>query len=692
MKILFFTVFYPSVGGMEAMAEILANEWTRLGMQVIVVTRSADDSQRAKREFPYPVIRNPKPAEFLRLMRNTDVFVQNAVALRGIWPLLLARKPLVVRHGAWYGSDLLGRLKQWMTRLATNVAISHGVANQLPAPSTVIYNPYDGQVFRLLGGMTRDRDLIFVGRLVTDKGVDVLLDALALLKSRGSTPSLTIVGDGVERLKLVKRADDLGISAQVKFSGYQEPSEIARLLNQHKVLVVPSRHEPFGNVAVEGIACGCVVIGTIVGGLPEAIGSCGLTFQNENVGELADRISDVFTDVELPQRLLAAAVAHLENRQPRQVAARYLEIIRQASDDFYGTGRPKAARPAKPLQILIHSRFYPSVGGIETVASILAHEWQRLGRRVTVITDVRRPEKTARNFPFPVHYRPGPVRWLRLLREADVFVHMNVSLRRLWPVLLVRRPWVAVHHTCYYISRDGRRDWREKLKIKIIRLAQDNIAVSHYVARQTNLACKVIPNPYDDQVFAPVGSGRRERELVFVGRLVSDKGCEQLIHALGQLRERGLEPRLTVIGDGPERPALEHLAVSLHLQGQIAFTGIQTQGQVAERLRRHEIMIVPSLWEEPFGVAALEGAACGCVVLGSDGGGLPEAIGETGMTFKRGDVNDLTLSLIHLLQHPEVWNRYRAAALTHLKQHQPKQIALQYLEVFQNAVEHFNKK
>ena len=68
------------------------------------------------------------------------------------------------------------------------------------------------------------------------------------------------------------------------------------------------------------------------------------------------------------------------------------------------------------MRLLIHSRFYPNVGGIETVASILAHEWTAAGVDVSVITDVPACPEEKKVFPFPVYHRPGPRLFLRLVR------------------------------------------------------------------------------------------------------------------------------------------------------------------------------------------------------------------------------------------------------------------------------------
>ncbi len=333
MKILFYTVFYPSVGGMEAIAEILADEWTRSGHEVTIVTRVLEDPRVAKRTFAYPIVRNPGVREFLRLTRGADVFMQNGISLRGLWPLLLVRRPYVVKHGIWYDSpeDTWGFLKKWVSRYAVNIAVSQAVSRTLPGSSTIIYNPYDDGVFYIRDGIARTRDLAFVGRLVSDKGVKLLLQAMAQLKQRGVCPSLTVIGDGPERAALEQQVSDTGLTGQVIFVGRKRPAEIAQLLSAHKILVVPSRwNEPFGIVALEGIACGCAVIGSAGGGLPEAMGACGVTFSNDNVEELADRIFTLLGDDAARLQLLTHGPAHLRDLHATKVATRYLAVIQQA--------------------------------------------------------------------------------------------------------------------------------------------------------------------------------------------------------------------------------------------------------------------------------------------------------------------------------------------------------------------------
>jgi glycogen(starch) synthase len=122
-------------------------------------------------------------------------------------------------------------------------------------------------------------------------------------------------------------------------------------------------------------------------------------------------------------------------------------------------------------RILLHTRFYPNIGGIETIASILAHEWIKAGVEVTIVTDVRADPLRQKKFPFPIYHRPSLVHFRRLIREQDVFIHFNISLRAVWPLLLVRRPWVVSHQGWYQINGYGERDWRERLKLCLAKLS-----------------------------------------------------------------------------------------------------------------------------------------------------------------------------------------------------------------------------
>ena len=95
---------------------------------------------------------------------------------------------------------------------------------------------------------------------------------------------------------------------------------------------------------------------------------------------------------------------------------------------------------------------------------------------------------------------------------------------------------------------------------------------------------------------------------------------------------------------------------------------------------------MPSRYEEPFGIVALEAIASGCVVVASEGGGLRDAVGPCGLLFANGDVPALADALSRLLDSPEEIEGLRKEAPNHLERHRPGAMVLAYREVLARAV------
>jgi glycogen synthase len=339
------------------------------------------------------------------------------------------------------------------------------------------------------------------------------------------------------------------------------------------------------------------------------------------------------------------------------------------------------------MNVLVYSpAFLPNVGGLEIGQALLADRLARLGHEVTVVTRTAAPGPAAASPPpYRVLRRPGLAALLRAVRSCDVFFQANVSLRGLWPLLLVPRPWAVSHHS-WYCRSDGRIAWQDRLKRFLLRFAAVSISVSRSLAADLTTPSLVIPNAYRDDLFRVQPEIERSRDLACVGRLVSDKGVALLIAALGRLAAQGLRPSLTVIGDGPELSALRAQVADLGLAGQVELAGTLQDGDLVRALNRHRILVVPSRYDEPFGVVALEGIACGCVVVGSAGGGLPEAIGPCGRTFPNGSMEELAAVLARLLRHPEELEPLRAGAAEHLARHGSEAIARRYAAALEEGV------
>jgi glycogen(starch) synthase len=688
--------FHPSVGGIETMTEILGKAFTARGHNVTVITRTGA-SPLASADFPFTVVRRPSWRQLTRLVADCDVFVHNHLSLKVALPLLFFRRLWLVVYQTWYPpSGVRGCLRFLVSRFALNVACSRAVAEYTHCRCQVIPNAYDDTIFRKVPQSARERELVFVGRLITDKGMHVLLEALALLRAEGIRPRLTVVGEGPQMDHLVTKSRDLALMDQVEFIGARSGETLAAILNCHQILVVPSLwQEPFGIVALEAIACGCIVVGSEGGGLKEAIGPCGVTFPNGDAPALAKALSRLLVSPEIWPQYRQGAQDHLHKHTPAAVATAYLEAIQQVRtrvsaragvSTVFTPGTAKTVDVASPrreipMKILLWSySFHPNIGGIETMTEILGREFTTMGHEVTVITRTVESPPASADFPFTVVRKPSWYQLIRLVGACDVFVHNHLSLKVAFPLLFFRRPWVVVYH-CFYPNYGI----RGRLQPLVSRFAL-NVACSEVVAEYMGPDCLVIPNGYDDRTFRKAQRPACERELVFVGRLITDKGVQLLLEALTLLRDERLRPRLTVVGEGPDWDHLIGKARDLGLTDQVEFIGKRSGLELAAILNYHRILVVPSLVQESFGIVALEAIACGCIVVGSEVGGLKQAIGPCGLTFPNGDAPALAKTLSSLLRSPETWRQYHQYAADHLRKHASATVASAYLDVIKRVV------
>lgn len=329
--------FHPSIGGIETISKFLADHLTRVGLDVVVVTNSPDDHSNSQRTYGYPVFRRPRRGMLLQLFRESDLVYQSNISVQYLWPLLLIHRPLVITNHTPIDETVeRSALKRWLKKRAMSIATctscSKYLAGTFPVPSRVIYNPVRN-AFSLDKEAVRGKQLVFVGRLSDAKGIDILLRALGLLKARGMQPELTIVGGGSKETELKALSAELGLEQQVCWTGPRTAEEIACILNQHRILVVPSRRKPaeaFGIVAIEGLACGAVPVVANQGGLPEAIGPCGLTFECENPQSLADTIERLLNDPMLCDSLRASAPEFLHQFSEDVIFRQYLDVMAAA--------------------------------------------------------------------------------------------------------------------------------------------------------------------------------------------------------------------------------------------------------------------------------------------------------------------------------------------------------------------------
>jgi len=324
--------FYPLIGGMERYAEDLASGLTELGYEVELATRTpADDPEHGR--YPFVVTRIAGYWQLAcALLRHRQVLFVGLTFYDVMLAALLRRRILVTHHGpyALYDSPrgwFKGTLKRRMARLFPGICVSHYLAQWFGSRHQVIHNGYRGDVFNAPPGQRAAGSFVFVGRLVTEKGCELLIRSFACLQVAYPDARLSIIGDGPERDALVRLAAESGCGARVTFMGRRLPQEVAAFLATQQCLVVPSvGFESFGLVALEGLAAGCEVIVTRRGGLPEAVGDFGWVVAPET-GALCEAMAAVYAGQ--CRRTEPGIASFLRDHTRMAVAQRYAVALAQ---------------------------------------------------------------------------------------------------------------------------------------------------------------------------------------------------------------------------------------------------------------------------------------------------------------------------------------------------------------------------
>ena len=219
---------------------------------------------------------------------------RNCTRASGLWPCLFCAplcknpKPALARVLAQK------RRKRTMSRLAKIVVLSEFmksrlVVNGIPAEKIEVRPPEIPAGNGGAAAVPGDVDLLFVGQLIRGKGVQLLLPAMARMKTRRT---LDVVGAGNLEPALRALADKLGLADRVRFRGFQpNPQDWMRAA---ACVVVPSFwQEPYGLVAAEAVALGKPVVAFAIGGLPEACAGKATLVPPGDVAALAAALENV---------------------------------------------------------------------------------------------------------------------------------------------------------------------------------------------------------------------------------------------------------------------------------------------------------------------------------------------------------------------------------------------------------------
>jgi glycosyltransferase involved in cell wall biosynthesis len=215
-------------------------------------------------------------------------------------------------------------VSSWLSRNAA------ALAPRSPAPR-VEPMPVDTELFSPAGSRSPNR-LLFVGRLSAQKGVDRLLQALALLPP---DISLDVVGDGAELDALRRVAGSLGVASRVRWHGAQPQSTLVSLYQSATAVVIPSIDEGLGLVAVEAQLCEAPVVAFDSGGIPDVVtdGVTGILARPATAEAMAAALRELLARPDRGAALgQAGRTRALARFSPYAVAQRYAALYREAID------------------------------------------------------------------------------------------------------------------------------------------------------------------------------------------------------------------------------------------------------------------------------------------------------------------------------------------------------------------------
>jgi len=349
---IFASSFHPHVGGVEEAVRQLATEQLRRGLTPVVVTNRypktlpaherIDEMAVSRYAFRVPGAHWRHLVGWMAVAASThalaarelkaygaDLVHVQCVSSNASYALSSSRAlgaPLVVTMQGELTMDAsqayqrsLYLRKLWRRSLDAADVIT-GCSQFVLDEAEAVYGSFSGRARVIPNGIrlseytgTRPHPapapyVLGIGRMVTQKGFDLLIESFRTLSADWPEIHLLLAGDGPARSGLEAQVERLGLATRVDFRGSVGHERAVELLQNAEVFVLPSRHEPQGIVVLEAMAAGTPVVAARVGGVPEIVRDAenGLLFSGGDDDALAAAVQRVLTDDALRGRLVAA--------------------------------------------------------------------------------------------------------------------------------------------------------------------------------------------------------------------------------------------------------------------------------------------------------------------------------------------------------------------------------------------------
>ena len=543
-----------------------------------------------------------------------------------------------------------------------------------PERSRTILNGCDRGIFhygdraaaRRLLKLPDDAEIIlYVGRMVSDKGVQDLLAAFAVLAGERSNLHLAFIGPGPFEHRVRRFAAAHRLEARIHTYGSQNPPFVASAMQAADLFCLPTYSEGCPNVVIEAISCGSPVVATHVGGVPELLTpDCGIMVPPRDQKRLAEALR---SGLERSWDRLKISRAYA--RTWKDVAAETYDVCREVARP----APPVRKRRAAPVKVTVVTPYFPtSAESYRGHSAFHTLTYLKEFADVEVIcplTSYAGLHQFRTYKPQDLSYRPPgiPTTYFEYPAIPLLTRPFNAAVceRYLEPYLAKSRPDVILNYWLYpeglaavraghamgvpvvvgSIGSDLRRipDPISRRLVKRTLTDADRIITVSDELRRRAIALGTEPekvvsilNGCDTAIFHPgpreqarrAASAADDHELIlYVGSLLESKGLYELTKAFSSIARSRPNARLVFIGEGPARKGIVNKSDAAGILGRVMMLGRQPSTTVADWLRAANVFCLPSHSEGCPNVI-VEALACACPVVATDVGGIPELVKE----------------------------------------------------------------
>ena len=235
---------------------------------------------------------------FYHLMIISAVRLPLFITLHGM-PMVRLRQENNLFHRAIHSA-------RWVSAVSQSVLNeTQDLIPEIVTHSSVIYNGLEMPDLQPTSLPFEKPILLCLGRLVRHKGFDLAINAFSEIQKQFPESQMIIAGEGPEKPALVKQVQSMHLNKTIRFTGQVEPDNVSELINSTTIIIMPSRREPFGLVAVQAGQMARPVIATRIDGLPEVIDheQTGLLVEKQSVQAIVAAIKKLLTNPELTRTL-----------------------------------------------------------------------------------------------------------------------------------------------------------------------------------------------------------------------------------------------------------------------------------------------------------------------------------------------------------------------------------------------------